>query len=107
MDVLRAVRELAVVLAVIVGLAFLAAYLYQHLGHVDAHLAYSVAFYVGGGALLVFAVLTRGAEGHVYDLARRRRPVRERERALNPTGTLVLAAVLLLALGAVFDTVLR
>ena len=108
---LRALRELVVVLAVILGLAFLAAYLYQHLGDVDAHRAYSVVFYVGGGVLLVFALLTRGAEGRVAFLGgvglERRGRVRERERALNPTGVLVLAAVLLLVLGGVFDTILR
>jgi hypothetical protein len=108
--VLRAVRELVVVLAVVVGLAFLAAYLYQHLGNVDAHRAYAVVFYVGGGVLLVFALVTRGAEGRAYDLAgvglRRRRRVRQQERTLNPTGVLVLAAILLLVLGGVFDTIL-
>jgi hypothetical protein len=68
--VLRALRELVVVLAVIVALAFLAAYLYQHLGNVDAHQAYAVVFYVGGGVLLVFALVTRGAGGgRAYDLA--------------------------------------
>lgn len=100
-------RELVVVVAVILGLAFLAAYLYEHLGNVDAHQAYSVVFYIGGAVLLILAIVTRGTEGHVYDLGRRRRRIRERERALNPTGVLVLGAVLLLALGAVFDTVLR
>lgn len=109
---LRAVRELLVVLAVILGLAFLAAYLYQHVGNVDAHKAYSVVFYVGGAGLLVFAILTRGAEGWAYDVFadlgfRHRHRVAVRDRALNPTGTLALAAVLLLVLGGVFDTVLR
>ena len=108
----RAVRELLVVLAVILGLAFLGAYLYQHVGNVDAHKAYSVVFYVGGAGLLVFAIITRGAEGWAYDVFadfgfRHRRRVAVRERTLNPTGTLVLAAVLLLVLGGVFDTVLR
>ena len=109
---LRAARELVVVLAVILGLAFLAAYLYQHLADVDAHKAYSVVFYVGGAGLLVFAILTRGAEGWAYDVfadfgVRYRHRVAVRERALNPTGVFVLAAVLLLVLGGVFDTVLR
>jgi hypothetical protein len=108
---LRALRELVVVLAVILGLAFLAAYLYQHLGDVDAHRAYSVVFYVGGGVLFLFALLTRGAEGRVAFLGgvglERRGRVREQERALNPTGVLVLAAILLLVLGGVFDTILR
>ena len=108
---LRALRDLVVVLAVILGLTFLAAFLYQHVGRVAAHRAYSVVFYVGGGVLFLFALLTRGAEGRVAFLAgvglERRGRVREQERTLNPTGTLVLAAVLLLALGAVFDTVLR
>jgi hypothetical protein len=61
--VLRALRELVLVLVVILGLAFLAAFGYQHAGGVDAHRAYSVVFYVGGGVLLLFALLTRGAEG--------------------------------------------
>jgi hypothetical protein len=108
--VLRAIRELAVVLVVILGLAFLAAFLYQHVGGVDAHRAYSVVFYVGGGMLFLFALLTRGAEGRVAFLAgvglERRGRVREEERRLNPTGVFVLAAILLLFLGGVFDTIL-
>src|SRR5919202_4477727 len=108
---LRALRELVVVLVVIVGIAFLAAFLYQHLGYVDAHRAYSVAFYVGGGVLLLFALLTRGAEGRVAFLGgvglERVGRVREQERTLTPTGVLVLAAVLLLVLGGVFDSLLR
>jgi hypothetical protein len=109
--VLRALRELVVVLAVILALAFLAAFLYQRVGGVDAHRAYSVVFYVGGGVVLLFALLTRGAEGRVAFLAgiglERRGWVREEERRLNPTGVFVLAAILLLFLGGVFDTVLR
>ena len=108
---LRAVREFLTVLAVILGLAFLAAFLYRHLGGADAHRAYSVVFYVGGGVLFLFALLTRGAEGRVAFLAgvglERRGRVREGERRLNPTGVFVLAAILLLFLGGVFDTVLR
>ena len=107
---LRALRDLVVALVVILGLAFLAAFLYQHLRHVDAHRAYSVVFYVDGGVLLLFALLTRG-EGRVAFLAgvglERRGRVREGERRLNPTGVFVLAAILLLFLGGVFDTVLR
>jgi hypothetical protein len=108
--VLRALRELVVVLAVILALAFLAAFLYQHVGGVDAHRAYSVVFYVGGGVLFLFALLTRGAEGRVGFLAgvglERRGRVREQPRTLNPTGVFVLAAILLLVLGGVFDTIL-
>ena|GEM_PF-4099510 len=37
----------------------------------------------------------------------RRGRVREGERRLNPTGVFVLAAILLLFLGGVFDTALR
>jgi hypothetical protein len=109
--VLRALRELVVVLVVILALAFLAAFLYQHVGEVDPHRAYSVVFYVGGGVLFLFALLTRGAEGRVAFLAgvglERRGRVGEQERRLNPTGVFVLAAILLLFLGGVFDTVLR
>ena len=64
----RAARELVVVLAVILGLAFLAAYLYEHVGNVGAHKAYAVVFYVGGAGLLIFAIITRGAEGRAYDV---------------------------------------
>ena len=107
---LRALWELVVVLVVIISLAFLAAFLYQHLGHVDAHRAYSVVFYVGGGVLFLFALLTRGAEGRVAFFAgvglERRGRVREQDRRLNPTGVFVLAAILLLVLGGVFDTIL-
>jgi hypothetical protein len=107
---LRALRELVVVLALILGLAFLAAYLYEHVGGVTAHRAYALVFYLGGAGLFLFALVTRGAEGRAYNLAPvgllRRQRVRERERALNPTGVLLLAAVLLLVLGGVFDTIL-
>ena len=107
---LRALRELVLVLAVILGLAFAAAFLYERLGDVSAHRAYSLVFYIGGGVLLLFALVTRGAEGRAYNLAPvgllRRERVRERERTLNPTGVLVLAAILLLVLGGVFDTIL-
>jgi hypothetical protein len=107
--VLRALRQLLVVLAVIVGLAFLAAYLY-HLAGASTHRAYTVVFYVCGGVLLLFALLTRGAEGRVAFLGgvglERVGRVREEARALNPTGVLVLAAILLLVLGGVFDTIL-
>jgi hypothetical protein len=108
--VLRALRELVAVLVVILGLAFLAAYLYEHVGGASAHRAYALVFYLGGAGLLLFALVTRGAEGRAYNLAPvgllRRERVRERERALNPTGVLVAAAVLLLVLGGVFDTIL-
>src|SRR5918911_3330487 len=108
---LRALRELVLVLAVILGLAFLAAFLYERLRDVSAHRAYSLVFYIGGGVLFLFALLTRGAEGRVAFLAgvglERRGRVREGERRLNPTGVFVLAAILLLFLGGVFDTVLR
>ena len=57
---LRALRDLVVALVVILGLAFLAAFLYQHAGGVDAHRAYSVVFYVGGGVLFLFEWGTDG-----------------------------------------------
>jgi hypothetical protein len=108
--VLRALRDLVVALVVILGLAFLAAFGYQHAGGVDVHRAYSVVFYVGGGVLFLVALLTRGAEGRVAFLAgvglERGGRIREQERTLNPTGVLVLAAVLMLVLGGVFDTIL-
>jgi hypothetical protein len=108
--VLRALRQLVVVLVVIVGLAFLAAYLYD-LSGASTHRAYTVVFYVGGGVLLLFALLTRGAEGRVafldgVGLERVGRVRHEEERALKPTGVLVLAAIVLLVLGGVFDTIL-
>ena len=106
---LRALRQLVVALVVIVGLALLAAFLYDRSG-ASMHGAYTVVFYVGGGVLLLFALLTRGAEGRVAFLGgvglERVGRVREEQRALNPTGVLVLAAVLLLVLGGVFDTIL-
>src|SRR5205807_4507945 len=108
---LRAIRQLVVVLVVIVGLAFLGAFLYQHAGGASPHREYSVVFYIGGGMLFLFAILTRGAEGRAYSLGpvglSYRRRIREQERALNPTGVLILAAFLLLVLGGVFDTILR
>ena len=107
---LLALRDLVVALVVILGLALLAAFLYQHASGADVHRAYSVVFYVGGGVLFLFALLTRGAEGRVAFLGgvglERRGRVREQERTLNPTGVLVLAAVVMLFLGGVFDTIL-
>ena len=67
-------------------------------------------FYVGGAVLLVFALLTRGAERRVWFRGgigvERLGYVPEEQRALNPTGVLALAALVLLVLGGVFDTVL-
>ena len=107
---LRALRELVTVLVVVAGVAFAAAFLYQNLGGVSAHRAFALVFYLGGAGLLLFALVTRGAEGRAYNLAPvgllRRERVRERDRALNPTGALILAAVVLLVLGGVFDTFL-
>jgi hypothetical protein len=54
--VLRAFRDLVVALVVVLGLTFLAAFLYQHAGGVDAHRAYSVVFHVAGGVLFLFAL---------------------------------------------------
>jgi hypothetical protein len=108
---LRALRALVVLLAVVLALAFGVAYLYMRLGDASSHRAFSLVFYVGGGILLLFALLTRGAEGRAYDLGpnvglTRVFSIRPEERALNPTGAFVLAAVVLLVLGGVFDTVL-
>jgi hypothetical protein len=108
---LRALRALVVLLVVVLALAFGIAYLYRWLGDVSSHRAFSLVFYVGGGVLLLFALLTRGAESRAYDLGRgvglmRRFSVRPEERALNPTGAFVVAALVLLVLGGVFDTVL-
>jgi hypothetical protein len=108
--VLRALGRLLVALIVIVGLAFGAAFVYEQAGDVTAHRAFTVVFYVGGGVLLLFALLTRGAEGRVAFLGgvglERLGRVPEEQRALNPTGVLVLAALVLLVLGGVFDTIL-
>src|SRR5918912_1770576 len=101
---LRALRALVVLLGVVVALAFGAAYLYLWLGDVSSHRAFSLVFYLGGGLLLLFALLTRGAESRAYNLGRgvglmRRFSVRPEERGLNPTGALAIAAVVLLVLG--------
>jgi hypothetical protein len=108
---LRALRALVVLLAVVVGLALGAAYLYLWLGDVSSHRAFSLVFYLGGGLLLLFALLTRGAEGRAYNLGpgvglMRVFSVRPEERTLNPTGAFVIAAIVLLVLGGVFDTIL-
>lgn len=109
---LRALRVLVVLLVVVVAVALGVAYLYLRLGDVSSHRAFSLVFYVGGAVLLLFALLTRGAEGRAYNLGSgvglmRVFSVQPQERALNPTGALVVAAVVLLVLGGVFDTVLR
>jgi len=106
--VLRAIRELVVVLAVVLGLAFLAAFLYEHLGGATAHRAFTIVFYGGGCVLLVFSLLPGGGGGRARGGRLSRMPVRVRDdgRALNPRGALAVAAVLLLVLGGVFDTIL-
>ena len=105
---LRALRELALVLGVVLAVAFAVALLYQHLGGVSAHRAFTIVFYLGGAGMLVFALVPRGARGRGYGTMPllRRFGGPEPAPALNPTGLLAVAAVVLLALGAVFDTFL-
>ena len=105
---LRALREFAVVLGVVLTLAFAAALLYQHLGGESAHRAFTIVFYLGGAGMLVFALVPRGARGRGYGTMPllRRFGGSEPTPALNPTGLLAVVGIVLLALGAVFDTFL-
>jgi hypothetical protein len=59
------------------------------------HRAFTLVFYAGGAGLLLFAMITHGAEA--------RGPS---DRAINITGALMLAGLLTLGLGVVFETVL-
>ena len=105
---LRALRELGVVLVVALAIAFAVALLYQHLGGESAHRAFAIVFYVGGAGMLVFALVPRGARGRGYGTMPllRRFGGPEPAPALNPTGPLAVAGIVLLALGALFDTFL-
>jgi|SRR5919108_3622218 hypothetical protein len=105
---LRALRELGAALAVALVLAFAAALLYQHVGGVSAHRAFSLVFYLGGAGMLVFALVPRGARGRGYGPVPllRRFGGPEPAPALNPTGLLAVTGVVLLVLGGVFDTFL-
>jgi cytochrome b len=92
---LRGLRQLVTLLAILIGLVAAVAILVWQAGGMSAHRAFTLVFYAGGACMLLFALLTSGAEG--------RGPS---DRAINPTGALVLAAVLTLALGVVFEAVL-
>jgi len=107
--VLRALRELALVLGVALAVAFAVALLYQHLGGASAHRAFAIVFYVAGAGMLVFALVPRGAQGRGYGTMPllRRFGGDEPAPALNPTGLLAVVGIVLLALGAVFDTFLN
>src|ERR671924_1367748 len=98
---LRPLRELALVL----GLAFAAALLSQHLAGASAHRAFTIVFYLGGAGMLVFALTPRGARGRGYGTMPllRRFGGDEPAPALNPSGLLAVVGVVLLALGALFD----
>jgi hypothetical protein len=91
---LRGLRQLVTLLAVVIGVVAAIAALVWQVGGTSAHRAFTLVFYAGGACLLLFALLTSGAEGGPSD------------RAINPTGALVLTAVLTLALGVVFEALL-
>jgi|GraSoiStandDraft_9_1057307.scaffolds.fasta_scaffold489551_1 VIT1/CCC1 family predicted Fe2+/Mn2+ transporter len=92
---LRGLRQLVTLLTVVIGVVAAIAALVWLVGGTSAHRAFTLVFYAGGACLLLFALLTSGAEG--------RGPS---DRAINPTGALVLAAVGTLALGVVFEALL-
>ena len=90
---LRGLRQLVTLLAIVVGVVAAIAVLVWQAGGVSPHRAFTVVFYAGG--LLLFALMTSRAEGGGPS-----------DRVINPTGALVVAAVLTLALGVVFEGVL-
>ena len=92
---LRGLRQLVTLLAIVVGVVAAIAVLVWQAGGVSPHRAFRVVFYAGGACLLLFALMTSGAEGGGPS-----------DRVINPTGALVVAAVLTLALGVVFEGVL-
>jgi peptidoglycan/LPS O-acetylase OafA/YrhL len=106
--VLRALRELALVLGFVLAVTFAVALLYQHLGGESAHRAFAIVFYIAGAGMLVFALTPRGARGRGYGTMPllRRYGGNEPAPALNPTGLLAVVGIVLLALAVVFDTFL-
>jgi hypothetical protein len=87
---------------------FAVALLYQHPGGESAHRAFAIVFYIGGAGMLVFALTPRGARGRGYGTMSllRRFGGDEPAPALNPSGLLAIVGIVLLAIGAVFDTFL-
>ncbi|HYZ77086.1 MAG TPA: hypothetical protein VE596_06885 [Gaiellaceae bacterium] len=80
---LRPLRELALVL----GLAFAAALLSQHLAGASAHRAFTIVFYLGGAGMLVFTLVPRGVRGRGYGtmpLLRRFGGPEPRPRSIRP-----------------------
>src|SRR5207245_672415 len=100
------------VVVVVAGLCAVVAEIIHVAGGSTLHRAFSVAFYVGGGVLFLFALTTHGAEKRAYGagseiaLMRVFRVPGEGETTLNPTGALAVAGVAMLVLGVVFEATL-
>jgi hypothetical protein len=109
----RIAAFVSLVLAVtaLVGIAFLIALVY-HLTGANWQRAILIVFLIGGAGLVAFAVLTHGAEqkgASMFDFALERvyRVPPDERMKLNPTGVLVVAGIVLAAIGLVVDAVAR
>ena len=60
---LRGLRQLVTLLTVVIGVVAAIAALVWLVGGTSAHRAFTLVFYAGGACLLLFALLTSGAEG--------------------------------------------
>lgn len=104
--------RLVVALAVVVGFFAGIAALWTWLGGPSAARAFTLVFYLGGGLLLLIALLTSGAEKRAWGadsdvfLERMLSVPEEEGRSLNPTGIFILGGLVVLALGVVFEATL-
>jgi hypothetical protein len=108
---IAAFLSLVIAVTAVLGVAFLIALVY-HLTGADWRRAILIIFLIGGAGLVAFALLTHGAEqkgAAMFDFALDWVywvPPDER-MTLNPTGVLVIAGIVMAAIGLVVDAVAR
>jgi hypothetical protein len=111
--VISGVIQLVILVVLAAGVAAGAAALAVWLGGTGVHRAFSLAFYVAGGVLLVLAFLGHGAErkatapGSEIVLERVFSIPPGEQATLNPTGALGIVALVMLALAVLFDLIFR
>jgi hypothetical protein len=111
--VVSGVVQLLILVVLAAALAASAAALAVWLGGAGTHRAFSLAFYVAGGVLLVLAFLGHGAErkatapGSEIVLERVFSIPRSEQATLNPTGALAVVGVVILALAVFLDLTVR
>lgn len=112
MKALRAPLALLLIVLIFAGAAFGVGVLILRLTEMDAHRAFGLGFYGLGALLVLFGLLSHGAEGRAYGPAPDAFLVRvmgvpdEERRALNPTGAFAFAGLVLVGIGVVFDAAL-